>query len=212
MTPKSDGRHCAHCDKVVRDFTAYSDSQILSAIKNDNVCGRFRPDQINRPFGHRDESSKKWISVIATTLSLAAAQSAQAQTIPDSAENSIHKSDTLNEVKINDDDQNRVILKGNVSDKVTGEELFQVYITVENTEFRTASNFDGDFELAISEELVENGFTMKFTTFGYNEIKLNFAPNEYDGRFIKMEFTSEEMELLGDVMIVEHKRWWEFWK
>ncbi|KAB2817988.1 carboxypeptidase-like regulatory domain-containing protein [Phaeocystidibacter marisrubri] len=210
MTPQADGRHCDQCDKVIRDFTSYTDAQILSAIENEKVCGRFRPDQLNRTYKRHDESSKRWISVFATTLALASSSSAESQIITPTPTDTIHDSDTLKVVEVTN--KNQIILRGNVSDKETGEKLFQVYITVENTEYKTASNFDGDFELAISEELVENGFTLKFTSYGYDGIKLIFAPNEYKGTFINMECTAQYMGLLGDVHIVEHKRWWEFWK
>lgn len=50
MTPAERGRHCAVCDKVVRDFTASSEAEIqqtLAAVPN--LCGRFRADQLQAP-------------------------------------------------------------------------------------------------------------------------------------------------------------------
>ena len=50
MTPQSGGRHCDDCNKTVRDFTGWSDSEIstyLSEHSNQRICGRFTPDQLN---------------------------------------------------------------------------------------------------------------------------------------------------------------------
>ncbi|GEM_PF-2693037 len=50
MTPQGLGRHCDSCAKTVVDFTAKSDKFIASYFKkHDNICGRFRSDQLDRP-------------------------------------------------------------------------------------------------------------------------------------------------------------------
>jgi len=51
MTPTDQGRFCNACAKQVIDFSTMSDAQVLnyfSHIKNDNVCGRVYPDQLDR--------------------------------------------------------------------------------------------------------------------------------------------------------------------
>lgn len=50
MTPDGRGRHCAHCQKSVIDFTTWSDAALYNFFskRNDAVCGRFFPTQINR--------------------------------------------------------------------------------------------------------------------------------------------------------------------
>ena len=50
MTPQSGGRHCDDCNKTVKDFTGWSNSEIstyLSEHSNQRICGRFTPDQLN---------------------------------------------------------------------------------------------------------------------------------------------------------------------
>ena len=44
MTPEAQGRHCAICDKVVRDFTNSPTSEIEAVLKAEkgNVCGRVK--------------------------------------------------------------------------------------------------------------------------------------------------------------------------
>jgi len=51
MTPTQQGRFCNACAKEVIDFSEMSDTDVLnyfSIKKNDQVCGRAYPDQLNR--------------------------------------------------------------------------------------------------------------------------------------------------------------------
>jgi len=51
MTPTQQGRHCNACAKQVIDFSTMSDAEVLNYfthIKNENVCGRVYPDQLER--------------------------------------------------------------------------------------------------------------------------------------------------------------------
>jgi len=50
MTPKEQGRFCGSCQKIVVDFSAMSDKELLNYISNasQNLCGRFAPDQLNK--------------------------------------------------------------------------------------------------------------------------------------------------------------------
>lgn len=49
MTPKEQGRHCDTCNKTVIDFTKKTNEQIIKTIAaNENLCGRFKNQQLNR--------------------------------------------------------------------------------------------------------------------------------------------------------------------
>lgn len=51
MTPNQQGRFCASCAKTVVDFSAMSDAELIQYfenLKNEDVCGRVRPQQLNR--------------------------------------------------------------------------------------------------------------------------------------------------------------------
>ncbi|WP_294671591.1 hypothetical protein [uncultured Fluviicola sp.] len=53
MKPEAKGRFCEACSKTVVDFSSMSDFSIVSyleAKKNEAVCGRFRPDQMNKTY------------------------------------------------------------------------------------------------------------------------------------------------------------------
>lgn len=52
MRPENGGRHCGQCEKVVRDFTEATDAELTGFFRDrpQHVCGRFRPEQLNRLF------------------------------------------------------------------------------------------------------------------------------------------------------------------
>ncbi|MDQ3110108.1 MAG: hypothetical protein M3R17_09450 [Bacteroidota bacterium] len=50
MAQQEQGRHCSVCCKTVMDFTAMPTEKVIEIIsrkKDTNICGRFRPDQLN---------------------------------------------------------------------------------------------------------------------------------------------------------------------
>ncbi|MCW3123782.1 MAG: hypothetical protein JWQ38_3274 [Flavipsychrobacter sp.] len=51
MTLNGNGRHCAHCQQTVIDFTEWSDTALYNFLyKNkENTCGRFLSTQVDRP-------------------------------------------------------------------------------------------------------------------------------------------------------------------
>ncbi|WP_343637249.1 hypothetical protein [Fluviicola sp.] len=53
MKPEAKGRFCEACSKTVVDFSSMSDFSIVSYLenrKNESVCGRFRPDQMEKSY------------------------------------------------------------------------------------------------------------------------------------------------------------------
>lgn len=51
MKPNEQGRFCGSCAKTVVDFSVMTDAQLIfyfENLKNENVCGRVYPDQLNR--------------------------------------------------------------------------------------------------------------------------------------------------------------------
>lgn len=53
MKPAEKGRFCEACSKTVVDFSSMSDFSIVNYLegkKNESVCGRFRPDQMDKAY------------------------------------------------------------------------------------------------------------------------------------------------------------------
>ena len=53
MKPEAKGRFCSSCSKTVVDFSSMSDFSIVNYLegkKNESVCGRFRPRQMDKTY------------------------------------------------------------------------------------------------------------------------------------------------------------------
>ena len=62
MTPTQQGRFCNACAKEVIDFSTMSDNEVLnyfSSLKNEKVCGRAYPDQLDRAITIPKEIKKR---------------------------------------------------------------------------------------------------------------------------------------------------------
>jgi hypothetical protein len=71
MTPADKGRFCASCQKNVIDFTNSSDREIAESFRqNNNLCGRFREDQLERNLIIPKKKSTIWAAASAAVISL----------------------------------------------------------------------------------------------------------------------------------------------
>jgi hypothetical protein len=89
METKTNGRHCAHCAKIVVDFSKMTNDEILAYLAGtSNICGRFNQFQLpnvnyqlsleNRP---KRLGWKKWLAAV-SVLGASLANRAMAQTTP----------------------------------------------------------------------------------------------------------------------------------
>ena len=67
MSPTGEGRHCDVCDRIVIDFSAKTNDEIISAIKGNSgkACGRFRAVQLKNPFNDRRDRLVRFYQNIA---------------------------------------------------------------------------------------------------------------------------------------------------
>jgi len=84
MTPTQQGRFCNACAKQVIDFSEMTDSEVLnyfSKVKNEKVCGRAYPDQLDRTIAALPTKKIYWYwnYVIALFLLLAKSNGSKAQ-------------------------------------------------------------------------------------------------------------------------------------
>lgn len=70
-------RHCDSCAKNVVDFTGFSDAQMHDYVRlnGNKVCGRFRPDQLNRPLRTVHKQKNNPLKVAATAAGMILATS-----------------------------------------------------------------------------------------------------------------------------------------
>lgn len=65
MTPVQKGRFCSSCEKNVFDFTRATDLQIIETYnKNNSICGRFLPSQLDRELFYPKKKKSVWLATV----------------------------------------------------------------------------------------------------------------------------------------------------
>lgn len=162
MTPQGLGRHCDSCAKTVVDFTAKSDKFIASYFKkHENVCGRFRPDQLNRPIDLSVRTNAILPPLAASfilPLAMLAASSAYGQ------ESTKQFSRDASYVSLNIGSQKQQVykdIKGVVTD-TTGNPMPGVRVTILETNDQIQTDNKGTYHLK-----AEVGHTLRFSSYLY---------------------------------------------
>ncbi|HYE55091.1 MAG TPA: carboxypeptidase-like regulatory domain-containing protein [Chitinophagaceae bacterium] len=70
MTPQDQGRFCGSCQKIVVDFTAMTDRQIIEYFANYNgsTCGRFSNDQLDRNIAAGVQKPRHWFKYMLNAM------------------------------------------------------------------------------------------------------------------------------------------------
>jgi hypothetical protein len=93
MQPDAVGRHCAHCQKTVVDFTAFTDAALYNYFEKhtEGGCGRFLKTQLQRPINipYQPNSRLYRIAIAAGLILLLSEVPAQAKSNPPLIENYI---------------------------------------------------------------------------------------------------------------------------
>ncbi len=205
MTPTEQGRFCNACAKQVIDFSTMSDAQVLNYfnnIKNENVCGRAYPDQLERAITLPKEIKKKkfwyWNYITMLFLFFSKTNNSKAQT-----------GDTLittvprdwGKEKINNGLMGRVggiwiSKKNSITGKVTdkdGEAVAGASVIIKGAAVGTSTNSNGDYN--IEADAKNDNIVISAVGFEPKEIKLSTI-HDYDFVLTKLE-----RQTLGEVVV-----------
>jgi CarboxypepD_reg-like domain/Secretion system C-terminal sorting domain len=200
MTPTQQGRFCNSCAKQVVDFSTMSDTQVLhyfSSIKNENVCGRAYPDQLERAITMPKEHKKKlywyWNYITMLFLFFSKTNTVKAQggiKVVVESKHDAAKQDriTKGEIAVN---TNRII-KGKIIDEA-GQPLAGVSVIIKDSKHGTIADTNGFY--SISANTQKDILKISAVGFVSKEIKLA-SLNHFDIILTKME-----MQMMGDVVV-----------
>ncbi|UPL49171.1 carboxypeptidase-like regulatory domain-containing protein [Hymenobacter sublimis] len=157
MTPATQGRHCAACDKVVVDFTRMSDAELLAHLGqpkgSGSTCGRFRASQLERPLlpaAPAPYYSRLMAAVLAFAGVGAAVAPAAAQLRPSTPVE--QRRITMGMMAAAPAPHLAllpVVVRGIVLDSATQEPLPGVTVLVQGTTTGVSTGSDGKFELQL---------------------------------------------------------------
>jgi len=155
MSQQEQGRHCAKCNIVVKDFSAMSNEEVLDYLNRNKVatCGRLRTDQLNTPLEFNAKLKKFLYFLVIIFLPLAPFQNEAV-----ASEN----------IKI-EAEQNSEGIKGKVYNEKGQTVPFAIVIAYEGGVQKGASKTDlnGNYKLV---PLAPGIYTLKITQLGYNPL------------------------------------------
>ncbi len=200
MTPTQQGRFCNACAKQVVDFSNMSDTQVVqyfSNIKNENVCGRAYPDQLERAISIPKQPKKKlfgyWNYITMLFLFFSKTNTAKAQ----------GGVKIVTESQINANKQNRItkgqlavntnrMIAGKIIDE-TGEPLAGASIIIKNSKHGTSSDVNGFYKINADTK----SDILEITAVGFEKKEIKLANlNSSD-----IVLTRMDMQMMGDVVV-----------
>ncbi len=204
MTPEGQGRFCNSCAKQVIDFSAMTDNQLMqyfANLKNENVCGRVYPDQLDRTFVMPVPARKKiwlyWQYVLAILLFFFGKnQQANAQAKPPKTE--------LHPKPANPNPETRIMLGG--IRRVTNDELRTISI---KDEAGKAVPFASIEIISSGVHLVADSLgQIKLSTLNDSEnvriTAVGFQPQTIAIKEIKEDTIKLDFMLLGEVVVTAY--------
>ncbi|RVT79981.1 carboxypeptidase-like regulatory domain-containing protein [Flavobacterium sufflavum] len=221
----SNGKFCSYCSKTVIDFTSLTDNKIIQIVdqKSDKICGRLNEVQLNRLIENKQLENRSILYKTLTGLFLLGTTiNSFAKNNPFSKQSSRIEIVSVIDTKLNTSYQKKQkkepvldslknIIEGKVIDSKSKEPLPGVNILIKNSKTETITNLDGNFKLIIPDNLLTNKIHIIISYIGYENtetiIDKSELPKTKDLFIIKAQ-----QALLGEVVVIKNKRWWQFWK
>lgn len=146
------GRFCLSCQKTVVDFSSMTDQAVLQYLQQaqGNTCGRFAPDQLNRPMAQEAPVRKRfWAKWVLQLLfpAFVFTQKARAQgfvsilKIPPPAATALHQKPQQ---------AAPFSIKGQVTDSVSGKPIAFASIQVKGSSVGTQTDDNGHFTIVLA--------------------------------------------------------------
>jgi hypothetical protein len=205
MNPTEQGRFCNACAKQVVDFSSMSDTQVLnyfSTLKDEKVCGRAYPDQLERAITQPKEPKKRlfwyWNYITMLFLFFSKSNNAKAQggvkVVMESQLKSKTSPDITNTL------QGRVggivvssnVIKGKITDN-SGEPIAGVTVKIKDSKTAVITDENGFYKIEVHSKF--DKLQISAVGFQTKEITLT-GLNTNDIIMSKME-----MQMLGEVVV-----------
>lgn len=204
MTPAAQGRHCAACQKVVVDFTHFTDAELLAYLGQPNkttTCGRFRAEQLGRPLRPAAAAAtvSRWRAWLAAAVAVwglreVAAPAVRAQVSLEQREPNISTiSLTMGLVA-----QPPVVVRGVVRD--TDGPLPGVTIVLAGTQLGALSDANGRFELLVPPAAVAMHQKLTISYIGYETLQTALLSQNQP---LHIVLQPDQRALSGEVVIVD---------
>jgi CarboxypepD_reg-like domain len=185
MLEAEKGRFCLSCQKQVVDFSTMADNDILQYISQSagSTCGRFMPNQLERPITQRKEAHFSWkyiLRILIPAFLISNKAKAQGMILYKPA----HTAQVTNNAK------NAASINGKIIDSLTGQPVAAATIKIKDYRTGTQSKEDGRFSLA--NPMALKNTVLEITSIGYETKIINTS-----------DITTAEIKLIPASVILE---------
>ena len=203
-------RHCDSCQRIITDFSRYSDADLLAylAAHDQRICGRFRPDQLSRPLQTATAPPRNG-AFGALAAGFAAFLTTQQPPLPP-----VHPAETIEQVATSSmpatsnsprQDSLRMI-SGRITDRETGEPLIGVSIALEGTPYGAFTDASGVFNVKFPVKAIENhtpSLLISYTGYLGTRIELPERVRYEDLALVSPEMSlgPNSLVLMGDIIV-----------
>lgn len=200
MTATAKGRLCDSCKKEVIDFSNTSRAMLSQKLDSGaKLCGRFRPDQLNRSIRSRKGNAIKQSGALVASVALLSgiAPVIAQDHVPTPTEivmGRIAVQDDVGTKPITTDDS---IVSGKVSDSQGP--LPGVKIILRGSKIETQTDFDGNFSLTIPQDSLKFNAVLDVLHIGYQPKTIAINKTTSD---LKVVLTMEDY-IMGEIAIVD---------
>lgn len=240
MSHVEGGKYCTHCAQNVIDFSNMSDQEIIKFLNQsgDNVCGRLRQDQLNRPIIQSAERVDRPIlyKILAGILLLSASKVAFgngrlfSEKNPFSPEHEPHSTTVaLEHMRSNPSDTTKAIIRGRIIDSSTGETLVGATVKLKDSDYGASSDIDGIYEISVPDKFLGDTIIIEVSYIRFEKATVSFHRSELPIQkdiFLKVaeptpgepeliivgRITPADTSLIGSVKFradKAKKKWWQ---
>ncbi len=201
MTPTQKGAFCQSCSKEVLDFTNTSKTELARKLDTDqNICGRFKPEQLNTPLPSITRSNFKRNAALlgfTSVLAMAIPTVATAQSVKKTPAHQVETDFVLGRIAPRPTQNDTITIKGFISN---GEQpLAGASVVLEGTNISVRANHDGQYELSIPRAILKEHHNLVFSTLGFTTT----VHTVNTGTTLLNVTLKEDMHIMGEVMILE---------
>lgn len=174
MTPTSNGRHCAACQKTVVDFSQKTDAEILAVLATamgGETCGRFGADQLNRPLSPAMSPPPHnrwpaWAAIVLATWGLRASPAEAAGSRVPALPSTLHPAKKAGPTHLPTRPADKS-LRGVVRDAATHQPIANVAVFLRGENRMTMTDAEGHFSLQLPAKRAHNQHTLAIHRAGY---------------------------------------------
>lgn len=208
MKPTQRGRFCGACKRDLVDFTKLPDQEIVKIFHqtNGDVCGWFRPDQLERPLAVQQEvSSPNYLKYAASMLLTMALGNSLAQDSTNTVSNEVIELQEVSPPVVT----KPFLISGTVTDAVNGEALIMATVRIDSTTYGVNVDFDGNFVLEIPKEFRKKDVKLRVNYLGYDDFTMTLKQESLESgcQELKLQLnptTLGEVQIIARVEKIEH--------